>query len=162
MKIKFITTGGTIDKVYFDQKSEFQVGEPQIANMLREANITFDYQVQSLLRKDSLDLTDEDRDLIYQTIKDDDYQHIVITHGTDTILATAKQLQSIPDKVIVFTGSMQPAKIRLTDAFFNIGYAIAAAQMMPPGVYVAMNGTIFEPGKARKNVELNRFEQVIK
>ncbi len=160
MKIKFITTGGTIDKVYFDQKSEFQVGEPQIANMLKEANITFTYQVQSLLRKDSLDITDVDRDLIYSTIKNDDHQHIIITHGTDTMLVTAQRLQSIPNKVIVFTGSMQPAKIRLTDAFFNIGYAIAAVQMMPSGVYIAMNGKIFAPDKARKNIKHNRFEYV--
>ena len=160
MKIKIITTGGTIDKIYFDQKSEFQVGEPQIAEVLRGANVTFDYEVQSLLRKDSLDLTDEDRRLIYETIKSDECERFLITHGTDTMITTARELQKIRDKVMVLTGSMQPAKIRLTDAFFNIGYAIAAVQLLPSGVYIAMNGRIFKPDQARKNVEQNRFEEL--
>lgn len=160
MKIKIITTGGTIDKIYFDQKSQFQVGEPQISEVLREANVTFDYEVQPLLRKDSLDLTDEDRHLIYETIKSDECQRFLITHGTDTMITTARKLQKIHNKVMVLTGSMQPAKIRLTDAFFNIGYAIAAVQLLPNGVYIAMNGRIFKPDKARKNVEQNRFEEL--
>ena len=160
MKIKIITTGGTIDKIYFDQKSQFQVGEPQISGVLREANVTFDYEVQPLLRKDSLDLTDEDRHLIYETIKSDECQRFLITHGTDTMITTARELQKIHDKVMVLTGSMQPAKLRLTDAFFNIGYAIAAVQLLPNGVYIAMNGRIFKPNKARKNVEQNRFEEL--
>ena len=160
MKIKIITTGGTIDKIYFDQKSEFQVGEPQIAEVLREANVTFEYEVQPLLRKDSLDLTDEDRRLIYETIKSDECDRFLITHGTDTMITTARELQKIQGKVMVLTGSMQPAKIRLTDAFFNIGYAIAAVQLLPNGVYIAMNGRIFSPDKARKNIEQNRFEEL--
>ena len=81
MKIKIITTGGTIDKIYFDQKSEFQVGEPQIAEVLREANITLAYEVQPLLRKDSLDMTDEDRRLIYETIKSDDANPLITTYS---------------------------------------------------------------------------------
>ena len=160
MKIKIITTGGTIDKIYFDQKSEFQVGEPQIAGVLREANVTLDYEVQPLLRKDSLDMTDEDRRLIYEAIKSDECERFLITHGTDTMITTARELQKIDNKVMVLTGSMQPAKIRLTDAFFNIGYAIAAVQLLPNGVYIAMNGRIFKPDKARKNVEQNRFEEL--
>ncbi len=160
MKIKIITTGGTIDKIYFDQKSEFQVGEPQIVEMLNEANVTFQFEVEPLLRKDSLDLTNQDRRLICEAVAADKHRHIIVTHGTDTMLTTAKMLQEIPDKVIVLTGSMQPAKLRWTDAFFNIGYAIAAAQLLPDGVYVAMNGRIFSPNNARKNVERNRFEEI--
>ena len=160
MKIKIITTGGTIDKIYFDQKSEFQVGEPQIAEVLREANITLAYEVQPLLRKDSLEMTDEDRRLIYETIKSDEGERFLIIHGTDTMITTARELQKIDNKVMVLTGSMQPAKIRLTDAFFNIGYAIAAVQLLPNGVYIAMNGHIFNPNKARKNVQQNRFEEL--
>jgi L-asparaginase len=160
VKIKIITTGGTIDKIYFDQKSAFQVGEPQISEMLREANVTFDYKVEPLLQKDSLELTDEDRQLIYQAVAAGEHRHIIITHGTDTILETAKRLQSIPDKVIVLTGAMQPAKFRFSDAIFNIGYAVAAVQTLPAGVYVAMNGRIFAPDKARKNVDMNRFEEI--
>ena len=153
-----MTTGGTIDKIYFDQKSQFQVGKPQISEILTEANVTVDFEVETLLRKDSLDLTDEDRQLIYRAVAADDHHHLLITHGTDTMLLTAQLLQQIPGKVMVLTGSMQPARLRFSDAIFNIGYAIAAVQLLPPGVYVAMNGRIFEPGKARKNIEMNRFE----
>ena len=95
MKIKIITTGGTIDKVYFDRKSEFQVGKPSIADILKEANVTFSYEVISLLRKDSLDITDEDRLLICSKVKSSVQNHIVITHGTDTMIKTAKALKAI-------------------------------------------------------------------
>ena len=158
MKIKIITTGGTIDKIYFDAKSEFQVGDPQIAEVLKEANVTIDYEIVPLLRKDSLDLTDTDRKLIYTTIRDSQETRYVVTHGTDTMVQTAQVLQEIPNKVIVMTGAMQPAKFRLTDAVFNIACAVTAAQILSPGVYIAMNGQIFDPTKARKNEVQKRFE----
>ena len=158
MKVIFFTTGGTIDKIYFDKKNDFQVGEPQLGQLLNEANVSFDYEVQPILRKDSLDLTDDDRRLIVDHISSDPNQRIVVTHGTDTIVETAKMLVDIPGKTIVLTGSMQPARFRVSDAVFNIGYAIAAAQLLSPGVYIAINGQIFDPRIARKNVELNRFE----
>jgi len=158
MKIKIITTGGTIDKIYFDAQSEFQVGDPQIAEVLREANVTVPYEIVSLMRKDSLDLTDEDRRLIYETIVRAPEKHFVVTHGTDTMVQTAQVLQNIPHKVIVMTGAMQPAKFRLTDAIFNIASAVTAAQTLPAGVYIAMNGQIFNPAKARKNHARKRFE----
>jgi L-asparaginase len=158
MKIKIITTGGTIDKIYFDAQSEFQVGDPQIAEVLREANVTVAYEIVSLMRKDSLDLTDEDRRLIYETIVRAPEKHFVVTHGTDTMVQTAQVLQNIAHKVIVMTGAMQPAKFRLTDAIFNIASAFTAAQTLPAGVYIAMNGQIFDPAKARKNQARKRFE----
>ena len=158
MKIHVITTGGTIDKVYFDTKSQFEVGDPTIADILREANVTIDFRVTSLMRKDSLDLTDEDRELIRGVIKASECQHFLVTHGTDTMLETANVLNSIADKTIVLTGAMQPASLRYSDALFNIGYAIAAVQTLTAGVYVAMNGQIFDPAKSRKNIEDNRFE----
>ncbi|MBW2592881.1 MAG: asparaginase [Deltaproteobacteria bacterium] len=158
MKIKFITTGGTIDKIYFDRKSEFQVGDPQVIDVLKDANVTFEYEVVTLLRKDSLDMTDGDRRLIYKTIESDPDRRIVVTHGTDTMIRTAGILQNISEKTIVLTGAMQPAKFRLTDAIFNIACAITAVQTLPYGVYIAMNGQVFDPGKARKNVAENRFE----
>ncbi len=160
MKIKIVTTGGTIDKVYFDKKSEYQVGDPQIAEVLKEANVTFDYEIVSILRKDSLDLTDEDRHLIYETIRSDPHRRFVVTHGTDTMIQTAAVLKNIADKVIVLTGSMQPAKFRFNDAVFNIGCAVTAVQTLLSGVYIAMNGRIFEPDTVRKNVEMNRFERL--
>jgi L-asparaginase len=158
MKIKIITTGGTIDKIYFDAKSEFQVGDPQIAEVLKEAHVTIDYEIVPLMRKDSLDLTDKDRELIYTTIRDSQETRYVVTHGTDTMVQTAQVLQKIPNKIIVMTGAMQPAKFRLTDAVFNIACAITAAQILAPGVYIAMNGQIFDPTKARKNEALKQFE----
>lgn len=160
MKIKIITTGGTIDKIYFDDKSEFQIGDPQIAEVLKEANITLDYEVIPLMRKDSLDMTDKDRELIHEEIRSDSHKHFIVTHGTDTMILTAKALCNIHAKVIVLTGAMQPAKFRMTDAVFNIACAITAVQLLPDGVYIAMNGRIFNPEKARKNNKLNRFEVV--
>ena len=160
MKIHILTTGGTIDKFYFDQKDSFQVGEPQIGQLLREANVTVDYEIRALMHKDSLDLTDEDREAIVAAVRDTPGERFLITHGTDTMLKTAALLQErIAGKVMVLTGSMQPARLRSSDAFFNIGFAFNAAQQLPPGAYVAMNGRIFVPGRARKNVELGRFEE---
>ena len=156
--IKIFTTGGTIDKIYFDDRSVYQVGEPQIGNVLSEANVTQSYEVTSLLRKDSLDLTDADRVLIYQAVKSCPLNRIIVTHGTDTMITTAKELKRISGKTIVMTGAMQPAKFRFTDALFNIASAFTAVQLLSPGVYIAMNGKIFDPEQARKNRALNRFE----
>jgi L-asparaginase len=158
MNIKLFTTGGTIDKIYFDAKSEYEVGPPQVLEVLKEANVTFPYEVESILRKDSLEMTDEDRQLIRQRIEAESCPLVVVTHGTDTLLQTAKALIGIPNKTIVLTGSMQPARFRVTDASFNIGSAIAAVQSLGPGVYVVMNGRIFDPRKARKNLQNNCFE----
>lgn len=160
MKIKILTTGGTIDKIYFDRISEFQVGDPQITAVLKEANVTLDFEVIQVLRKDSLDLTDKDRLLIYDTILSDPDRHFVITHGTDTMLETAKILKNIQNKVIVLTGAMQPAKFRQTDAVFNIAAAITAVQLLDNGVYIAMNGRILNPEKTRKNTAKGRFETI--
>ncbi|MGD9018975.1 MAG: asparaginase domain-containing protein [Desulfuromonadales bacterium] len=156
--LEIFTTGGTIDKVYFDAKSTFEVGDPQIEEVLREANLAIDYRVTPLLRKDSLELTDADRSMIRAAVEQTLSQRIVITHGTDTMITTAKNLGDIPGKTIVLTGAMQPARFRFTDAVFNIASAMMAAQTLPAGVYIAMNGRIFNPLTARKNVVLNRFE----
>lgn len=160
MKIEIFTTGGTIDKIYFDAKSDYKIGDPQIVELLHDANLTVDYKVTSLLRKDSLEMTDEDRQLVRESVEKSDVKHIVITHGTDTMIATGKFLQGIKGKTIVFTGAMQPARFRFTDAIYNVASAITAAQTLAPGVYIAMNGQIFDPLHARKNVEMNRFEVV--
>lgn len=160
MRLKIYTTGGTIDKVYFDKKSDYQVGDPQTGGVLERANVVIEYEVESILRKDSLDLTEQDRKLIRQTVESSPEDHIVITHGTDTMIETAKALQGVKGKTIVLTGSMYPARFRDSDAVLNIGCAITAAQILKPGVYIAMNGRIFDPLSAHKNVELNRFEEV--
>ena len=162
MKIKIFTTGGTIDKIYFDQKSEYQVGDPQATGVLERANVVLDYEVESILKKDSLDFTDEDRELVRSRIASTPFEKIVITHGTDTMIDTAKVLGDITDKTIVMTGSMYPAQFRDSDAVFNIGCAVTAAQALAPGVYIVMNGRIFNPHDVLKNIALNRFEAIIK
>lgn len=160
MPIEIFTTGGTIDKLYFDAKSNFQIGDPQISELLREANLTLELQVTPLLRKDSLEMTDADRETIRQAVITSAEQHIVITHGTDTMVQTALQLLDIPGKTIVLTGSMQPARFRATDALYNVASALTATQTLPAGVYIAMNGKIFNPRNTRKNVAENRFEEI--
>ena len=158
MEIKILTVGGTIDKIYFDAQSEFQVGEPQIGELLQEANVNFDYSVESLLRKDSLDMTDEDRQLVRAAVERDTADHILITHGTDTMADTARALVGVAGKTVVLTGAMQPASLRKSDAIFNIGFAIAALQRLDEGVYVAINGQVFDPRHVHKNREQQRFE----
>ena len=158
MKIKIYTVGATIDKVYFDRKNTYEVGEPKIGEILKEANVNLEYEISSILHKDSLDMTDEDRQLIFDEIASDEHRHIVLTHGTDTMIQTAKKLKTIPDKVIVLTGAMEPARLKYSDAEFNIGCAVAAVQVLTPGVYIAMNGRIFDPDRIKKNLEQNWFE----
>lgn len=158
MKIKIFTTGGTIDKIYFDRKNKYQIGDPQARGVIERANVVVEYEVESILKKDSLDITVADRKKIVQCVQSDPHQRIVVTHGTDTMIETGCALGCIEDKTIVLTGSMYPAKFLDSDAVFNLGGAITAVQILPPGVYIAMNGRIFEPARAIKNIEKNRFE----
>jgi L-asparaginase len=159
MEIKIFTTGGTIDKVYFDKMSEFQVGEPQIGEVLQEANVAFQYEVEPILHKDSLDMTEADRRQILERVAADPHRYILITHGTDTIIETALSLRHMSGKVIVLTGSMSPARFRNTDAIFNIGCAIAAVQLLPEGISIAMNGRVFRPDRLRTNRDTMQFEE---
>lgn len=158
MRLRIITAGGTIDKVYFDAASTYEVGEPQVGPVLRGANVTFDFVVESVLQKDSLQMSDEDRALIRARVEAAPERMILITHGTDTMTDTAAKLADIADKVIVFTGSMQPARFRDSDAVFNLGCAIGAVQVLAPGVYIAMNGQIHAAGTVKKNRAASRFE----
>ncbi len=160
MLIQIFSTGGTIDKVYFDAKDAYAVGEPQIVSILQDAGITADWKLDILFRKDSLEMTDEDRALLARSIRDAEATRILVTHGTDTMVQSAKRLGEVEGKTIVFVGSLTPARFRVSDAVFNIGFAVAAVQTLPPGVYIAMNGRVFAPDKVRKNLELNRFEAV--
>lgn len=160
MQIKIFTTGGTIDKTYFDAKSEYEVGDPQIMDILRIANVRIPYMVETLLRKDSLDLNEDDRRIIVERIQREPCKRILITHGTDTMVETAKALESVTDKTIVLVGSLNPAKFKNSDAEFNIGFTMAAVQTLEPGAYITMNGRIFSAGNVRKNRERNQFETV--
>jgi len=153
-----VTTGGTIDKIYFDDKSDFQVGAPQIGHILDELGVAFRYRVIPIIRKDSLHITDADRALVRDTIAAQAAAHVLVTHGTDSMVETARVLADIKGKTIVLTGALNPARFRGSDAEFNIGCAVGAVQSLPPGVYIAMNGRIWDPSKVRKNVDANRFE----
>jgi L-asparaginase len=159
MRIKIFSVGGTIDKVYFDQLSNYQVGGPSIRDILENLPLNFEYEIVSLIRKDSLDMTDDDRQLVYDAVAKDSARRILITHGTDTIVDTAKRLLDIEGKVIVFTGAMEPAGFKNSDAVFNVGCAIGAIQQVDEGVYIAMNGRIYHPNKVRKNRDAGRFEE---
>jgi L-asparaginase len=155
--IVIVTTGGTIDKAYFDALSTYQIGEPVVKKLLDGANVTHPYRIVELLRKDSLELTDEDRQRLRETVAALDARRVVITHGTDTMTDSAGALASIPDKTIVLTGALSPARFTESDATFNIGMAFAAAQTLSAGVYVAMNGRVFRGDEVMKDRERSRF-----
>jgi L-asparaginase len=160
LTIKIFTTGGTFDKVYFDALSEFHIGDPIAGELLDEANVTFAYDIESLLKKDSLEIIAEDRKLIRNRVESVLETRILITHGTDTMVDTAQSLSGIENKTIVLFGAMQPARMRYSDAMFNLGIASAAVQILPTGIYIAMNGQIFNPDEVTKNRAEARFETI--
>ncbi|MFK8026980.1 MAG: asparaginase domain-containing protein [Gammaproteobacteria bacterium] len=160
MDIKFLCTGGTFDKVYYDALSDYQIGEPQVEWILKQAGVNFSYEVESILKKDSLEITNEDRDHIVSKVKAENCNKIVITHGTDTMVDTAQALKEIADKTIVLVGAMQPARFKDSDAIYNVGFATSAASLMPSGIYIAMNGQLFDADEVKKNRDAGRFENV--
>ncbi len=160
MFIRFITTGGTIDKIYFDATSQYEVGESNVEHILGDGLVNFDYDVVPMFQKDSLEFTDENRQALKDFIESDDASLYVITHGTDTMVETAAKLSSISSKTVILTGSLSPARFKTTDAIFNIGMAVAAVQSVEPGVYVVMNGQVFAEGEVIKNRAANRFEKI--
>ncbi|HSO99860.1 MAG TPA: asparaginase domain-containing protein [Thioalkalivibrio sp.] len=157
--IEIFTTGGTIDKVYFDANSEFEIGDSLVSELLAESNIREGFGVTELMRTDSLEMTDTDRESVRRAVGQCRAERIVVTHGTDTMPETARALLSVKGKTIVLTGAMQPARMRRTDAVFTLGFAWAAVRLLPHGVYVAMNGEVFEAGSVRKNLKAQRFER---
>jgi L-asparaginase len=159
MHIRFITTGGTIDKIYFDALSKFEVGESVVEHILKDGLVDFEYDVVSVSQKDSLEINDEDRRKLFDFIEQDNAAHYVITHGTDTMPETASTLAGLRNKTIVLTGALTPARFTTTDAVFNVGMAVAAVQVAEPGVYIAMSGQVFPAGAVRKNRAENRFEE---
>lgn len=160
MFIRFVTTGGTIDKIYFDALSQFEVGDSQVRHILTEGLVGFDYDIVSLLQKDSLEMDDEDRAMLRDFIASDDAARFVVTHGTDTMVETAEALAGLSDKSVVLTGALSPARFRTTDAVFNVGMAVAAVQLVEPGIYIAMSGQVFPANRVRKNRDANRFELI--
>ena len=160
LRIAVITTGGTIDKVYFDAKSHYEIGDSELPRILADAHARLETHVVHLLAKDSLELTDEDRAQIRRTVESVPERMVLVTHGTDTMVETALALKDVAGKVIVLTGSLSPARFRASDAPFNVGMAIAALQSLSEGVWIAMNGRIYAADRVKKNRERNRFEDV--
>jgi L-asparaginase len=130
-----------------------------IAELLKEAHVTAEVTIEPVLAKDSLELDDADRRLIRERVAACQPDRVLITHGTDTMAETARSLAGIAGKTIVLTGSMQPARFRNTDAVFNVGFALGVVQVLPPGVYLAINGRVFDAAHVRKNRERQRFEE---
>lgn len=144
--ITFVQAGGTIDKDYMPSSGthgyNFEIGEPASASILSRIQPHFNYELNSLVRKDSLDINDADRELIKSFVEQLDNDRIIITHGTDTIRQTAESLSGISNKTIVLTGSMTPEKFKQSDADFNLGMAVGAVQALPHGVYICLYGLI--------------------
>jgi len=155
--ILVVTTGGTIDKQYFDALSEYQVADSMVTTLLKTARVTHPVRVVELMRKDSLELTDEDRARIRAVIEAAPEQHIVVTHGTDTMVQTAAVLAGMGTRTIVLAGALAPARFAESDAPFNLGMAFACVQVAAPGVYITMNGTVFEAGHVVKDRSRNAF-----
>lgn len=156
-RIAVLTTGGTFDKIYFDAMSKFEVGDSVVSALLDQGVVKHPYEITEVMRKDSLELDNADREQIRDAVAATETPFVVITHGTDTMTETAQCLGEFPEKVIVLTGALSPARFSDTDALFNLGMAFGAVQSMPPGVYIAMNGTIFDASRVQKDRALNTF-----
>ena len=155
--ILLLTTGGTIDKIYFDALSDYQVGETTVGRILDIGRVKRPFRIEEAMRKDSLELTDADRAVIRDRVADAAERHIVITHGTDTMTETARTLAEVPGKVVVLVGALAPARFGESDASFNLGMAFAAVQTLEPGVYIAMSGTVFRADRVVKDRDKGMF-----
>jgi len=155
--ITILTTGGTIDKAYFDALSEYQISDSIIAHLLRIARVTYPFEIVEVCRKDSLELDEADRTKLLAMARGAQAKRIVITHGTDTMTVSAEALAAVEGKTIVLVGALAPARFSESDAAFNLGMAFAAAQIAPPGVYITMNGTVFDARQVIKDREAGAF-----
>lgn len=160
MYILFIQTGGTIDKDYpqIRKSYSFEIAGPAVGRILRRVNPNFRYSVVSLLKKDSLDITDRDRQRIARYCRTARAKRIIITHGTDTMVQTARALSTLQDKIIILTGAMRPEKFTDSDAMFNVGTAAGAMSCLPVGVYIAMSARIYPWNRCRKSKECQFVE----
>ena len=157
--IRIFVTGGTFDKEYNELNGELYFQASHLPEMLRLGRCNLDVEVRTLMMIDSLQMTDDDRESILQQCRSVAERRIVITHGTDTMTVTAGVLaRGVADKTIVLTGAMIPYKFGSSDGLFNLGSALAFAQTLPAGVYVAMNGRYFRWDRVRKNRKTGMFE----
>jgi L-asparaginase len=158
--IRVFITGGTFDKEYDEIGGRLFFKDSHLPEMLRLGRCTLPLEIRTLMMIDSLQMTDADREIIVEQCRTAPEHRIVITHGTDTMVTTARVLAShVADKTIVITGAMVPYKFGSSDGLFNLGSALAFAQTLQPGVYVAMNGRCFEAQNVRKNRQTGMFEE---
>ncbi len=161
LSIQVFVTGGTFDKEYNELNGNLYFKETHLHEMLSLGRSKLNLSIDALMMKDSLDFVEADRALIASACNATTAQKILITHGTDTMTTTALYLQkSCPNKTIVLTGAMIPYKFGSSDGLFNLGSALAFTQVLPAGVYIAMNGKYFEADKVRKNTEKGEFESI--
>ncbi|MCI4671536.1 MAG: asparaginase domain-containing protein [Bacteroidia bacterium] len=161
MTVRIFVTGGTFDKTYDMLRGQLYFEDTQLPEMLKLGRNSVNVRIRTLMMIDSLEMTDEDRDVIVRNCKAAEESHILITHGTDTMVKTAKLLsKEVPDKTIVVTGAMIPYRFGSSDGFFNLGSALAFAQTLESGTYVVMNGRYFEANNVRKNRKTGVFEEL--
>eukprot|EP00567_Pseudictyota_dubia_P007416 CAMPEP_0197436988 /NCGR_PEP_ID=MMETSP1175-20131217/4311_1 /TAXON_ID=1003142 /ORGANISM="Triceratium dubium, Strain CCMP147" /LENGTH=156 /DNA_ID=CAMNT_0042966397 /DNA_START=38 /DNA_END=504 /DNA_ORIENTATION=+ len=155
MKITFVQTGGTIDKDYPKSTKgwAFEIDTPAVERIIPKLNPTFDYEIISVLKKDSMEITDDDRLLLRGRCDTLDCDKIIITHGTDTMGDTASALMNIERKTVVITGAMRPERFSNSDADINLGMAIAAVQTLDQGVYICMHGRVIPAEKVDRNMQ---------
>ncbi len=159
MRIVFIQTGGSIDKNYprTQRGYAFEIGESAVIRVMQKVQPSFDFKIIPLLRKDSLDVTERDREKIREACQTADAEKIIITHGTDTMIETAKKLGNLKNKVVVLTGAMKPEKFSDSDASFNVGTAVGAINVLRSGVYIAMNGRIYPWNRVERDRKTGQF-----
>ena len=161
MAIRIFITGGTFDKEYNELNGQLYFKDTHMNELLEKGRCRVPVEIRTLMMVDSLEMTNGDRELIAHQCNQCEETQIVVTHGTDTMSETAKVLaEKVKDKTIVLTGAMIPIKFGSSDGLFNLGSAMAFAQSLPPGVYVAMNGRYFNWDNVRKNKETGMFEEI--
>lgn len=159
--VHLFVTGGTFDKDYDEIRGTLDFRDTHIPDMLAMARSRVDVRVRTLMMVDSLEMTEGDRAVITQNCRDVPEPYIVITHGTDTMVETARVLaERVSGKTIVLTGAMIPIAFGSSDGLFNLGGALTAVQVLPPGVYVIMNGCVFPWDNVKKNRETGVFEAI--
>lgn len=161
--MRIFLTGGTLDKHYNELNGELTFSDTHMQDILACSRLTVAHEVQTLMLKDSLDMTDQDREVIADACLSCSDDQILITHGTDTMVESARSIASAltnanQKKTVVLFGAMLPYEVSNSDALFNFGSAVSAVQLVEPGVYLAMNGKVFDFDDVQKNKSQGLFE----
>ena len=158
--LTIVTTGGTIDKIYFDDKSDYKIGAPQIGEILAQLGVAFQFEVIPILRKDSLHMGADDRALVRSTIEGQANRHVLVTHGTDTMVETGRLLKSRLTALcypVILTGAMTPLGFERSDGLQNLTESLFAARVLDPGVWIVIHNQVFDVDRTRKDREHARF-----